>query len=91
MTVSTMRSDEARLNWRELLDQVLANQAAEIVIERYSKPLAVVVNHTAWDKMKKAHIAMLDRLSAEMDEDPSMAVPWEEVKQGMKARGLLDE
>lgn len=90
MTVSTIKSDEARNNWRELLDQVLANQTAEVVIERYSKPLAVLVNHDAWHKMKKAHASLLARLSAEMDSDPTMAVPWVDVKQGMKERGLID-
>lgn len=90
MTVSTVKSDDARRNWRELLDQVLANQADEVVIERYSKPLAVLVNHSAWDKMKKAHAAMLASRSAEMESNPAMAVPWEEVKQGMKERDLID-
>lgn len=90
MTVSIIKSDDARQNWRELLDQILSNQASEVVIERYNKPLAVLVNHGAWNKMKKAHAAMLANRSAEMESDPAMAVPWEEVKQGMKERGLID-
>lgn len=91
MTVSTIKSDEARNRWAALLDRVLGNQNEEVVIERYSRPLAVLVNHTAWERMKKTHTALLAHLSAEMESDPAMAVPWADVKQGMKERGLLDD
>ena len=53
MTVSTIKSDEARNTWAALLDRVLGNQSEEIIIERYSRPLAVLVNHASWDRLKK--------------------------------------
>jgi antitoxin (DNA-binding transcriptional repressor) of toxin-antitoxin stability system len=90
MSVSTIKSDEARNSWAALLDRILSNQKEEVIIERYSRPHAVLVNHTAWDRLKKAHAAMLASRSAEMDSDPSMSIPWEQVKQGMKERGLID-
>jgi prevent-host-death family protein len=90
MTVSTIKSDEARNTWAALLDRVLGNQSEEIIIERYSRPLAVLVNHASWDRLKKAHAALLRSRSTEMDSDPSTTIPWDSVKEEMKERGLLD-
>lgn len=44
MTVQVMKSDEARTNWRDLLDTASAGEF-DIVIERYGKPTATVVNY----------------------------------------------
>ncbi len=51
MTVVTMKSDEARSKFRDILDDVLSG-SAEVVIERYNKPTAVVVNYHEWQKLK---------------------------------------
>ena len=75
MTVSTIKSDEARNKWAALLDHSLSNQNEEVIIERYNRPVAVLVNHAAWNRRQKAHAALLAKASAEMDADPQMAVP----------------
>lgn len=90
MTVSTIKSDDARNKWAALLDRVLGNQSEEVVIERYNRPLAVLVNYAAWDRLHKAHAALLAKASAEMDADPDMVVAWTDVKQGLRDRGLID-
>src|SRR5688572_18889170 len=48
MTITTVKSEEARLNWRDTLDT--AHTGGAVVIERYSKPVAVVVNYEQWQK-----------------------------------------
>ena len=49
MNKITMTSDQARREWREMIDQAyMGNQ--EVVIERYSKPVAVVLNYGQWQK-----------------------------------------
>lgn len=89
MSVSIVKSDEARNNWRALLDKVFADRD-EVVVERYNKPLAVLVNYDVWDRMKKSHAAMLAQRAAEMDTGPEASIPWEVVKRGMIDRGLVD-
>jgi hypothetical protein len=39
-----LRSDEARRDWRDLLDEVQHDASAAVEILRYDKPVAVVVN-----------------------------------------------
>jgi prevent-host-death family protein len=46
MSTITVRSEEARLKWRDTLDH--AYQGGEVVIERYNKPAAVVVGYAQW-------------------------------------------
>ncbi|MAT96816.1 MAG: hypothetical protein CL608_06705 [Anaerolineaceae bacterium] len=46
MTTVKMSSDEARSKWREILDAAVAGN--QIVIERYGKPVAVIVPHSQY-------------------------------------------
>ena len=43
MATIKMSSDEARSKWREVLDTAVAGN--QVVIERYGKPVAVIVPH----------------------------------------------
>lgn len=65
MTVTTMKSEEARNSWRDILDIVL--QGGEVIIQRYAKPQAVMVNYQQWNRMKLLHANYLRELSAEID------------------------
>lgn len=42
MTITILDSNQARNNWRELLDRVLINDT-DVVITRYNKPVVTVV------------------------------------------------
>lgn len=42
MTIQVLESNQARNNWREMLDTVLINDV-DVVITRYNKPLVTVV------------------------------------------------
>lgn len=44
MAVKTLDSNQARNHWREMLDTVLASNA-DVVITRYSQPVAAVVSY----------------------------------------------
>ena len=62
-----------------------------IVLAQRSKPAAVLVSVEAWDQMVTAH-EQLQRahagLLAQIASEPG-GIPWEEVKAGMRERGLL--
>jgi hypothetical protein len=88
MTVMTLSSEEARRQWREMLDSILAGKT-ELVVERYGKPIAAVVNFDLWQAMKKRWIGELDRISAEMDAGHYLT--HEQVIAGLQERGLLDD
>lgn len=47
MSVITVTSEDARLHWRETIDAAYADKQS-VVIERYNKPVAVLVNYEAW-------------------------------------------
>ena len=47
---TTMSADQARINWRDTVD--LAFRGGEVVIERYNKPVAVVVNYDEWQQRR---------------------------------------
>lgn len=83
-TITTMKSDEARIQWRDLLDS--AHAGDEIVIERYNKPMAVVVNYAEWQRMKQQRLAKLDQRLADMK--AGNYISEEEYEAGLKERGL---
>jgi PHD/YefM family antitoxin component YafN of YafNO toxin-antitoxin module len=67
---TTMKSEEARARFRDILDTTIAGGA--VVIERYSKPTAVVINYDTWrtnaDELARLRrIVEADRQFAEMD------------------------
>jgi PHD/YefM family antitoxin component YafN of YafNO toxin-antitoxin module len=62
--IKTMTSDEARREWRLMLDEAYI-KGQHVVIERWSQPVAVVVNYEQYQQMRQAWLEWLDRLSAE--------------------------
>lgn len=46
----TLSADQARINWRDTLDH--AFRGGEVVIERYNKPIAVVVGYDEWQQRR---------------------------------------
>jgi prevent-host-death family protein len=87
MTVRTVKSDEARTNFRDILDDVQAG-ATEVVIERWNKPAAVMVNYQQWQALRRQRLAMLDQRSAEIDAGDFLT--HEQVLSEMRERGQID-
>lgn len=52
MNTMTVKSDEARIRMRDILDEAVAGR--EVVIQRYDKPVAVVVPYELWKALKVA-------------------------------------
>jgi len=80
-----MKSDEARTKMRDILDEVTAGR--EVVIARYNKPTAVVVNYAQWQAWKRERKERRNRLRKGMD-DGDYATQGE-VDAGLREQGLL--
>lgn len=85
MTVKTIKSEEARIKMRDILDEVTAGR--EIVIERYNKPVGVIVPHALWQSLKKLQREEITRIRQEMDAGDYRT--WDEVKVELQAEGIL--
>lgn len=90
--MTTLDSNEARLQWRGILDNANKEDA---VITRYGKPVAVVISYDAWLGVQEEleEFRARQRVQAAIDEwrrDPTTARPWTEIQQEMIAEGLLD-
>jgi hypothetical protein len=85
-TTTTMKSEEARLRMRDILDEVLASK--EVIIKRYAKPTAVVIGYKQWQAWKKRHLAILDEASQQVKEGNYFTQ--EQVEAGLRERGLID-
>jgi prevent-host-death family protein len=92
MAMTTLDSNEARLQWRGILDNANKEDA---IITRYGKPVAVVVGYDAWLGVQEEleEFRARQRVQAAIDEwrqDPTTARPWADIQQEMIAEGLLD-
>ena len=94
MTVATLDSNEARAQWRNLLDRAGEGET-DIVITRYGKPVATLIDYDDWVALQEE----LDDLRAgrranaiyqEYLRDPSTARPWADIRAELVAEGLLD-
>ena len=86
MSVLTMKSEEARNSWRDMLDHAL--MGGEVVIERYDKPMAVMVNYKQWQAWKRLLTRITRDRYEEMKADSSKVVTEAEYQQALQAEGL---
>jgi prevent-host-death family protein len=91
MTISTINSGEARIRWRDLLDQVLAGKG-DVLIERNGKSVAVMIPAVDYEQIRET----LEELRAareaaaayaEWKQTASAARPWEDVEAELDKRG----
>jgi len=68
MTMITMDSQDARRNWRAMLDGVFS-KASSFMIERYKTPIAVVLPVGEYKRLKSAELALSDRRFEELKDD----------------------
>ena len=94
MTVQKLDSNRARTQWRDVLDTA-ATGASDIVIERYGKPVAVVIAYRDFlalqdelDELRAARRA--EAVYEEWKSDPSSARPYADFRAEMVAEGKLD-
>jgi len=86
MNTKVIGSDEARLKLRDILDDVQTG-ATEVVIERYHKPTAVVVNYAQWQAWRRQRKERLKRIRQDMDAGHYLTQ--EELDKELSERGLL--
>ncbi len=95
MTKQTLSSDNARLNWHTVLDDVGAGKM-DTVVERYGKPVVAVIPYEDYVALQEALEELRDARSAaaeyaEWQRDPSTGKDWEIVKAELRDEGLLEE
>ncbi len=82
MVTTTVKSGEARIKWRDLLDQVLTGNR-DVMIERNGKNVAVMIPAVDYEQIQET----LEELRAaraaaaayeEWKRNPSVARPWDE-------------
>jgi prevent-host-death family protein len=95
MTVQTIDSNRARTRWRDVLDTVTTG-ASDIVIERYGKPVAVVIAYRDFlalqdelDDLRAARRA--EAVYEEWKIDPSSVRPYADFRAELVAEGKLDD
>jgi antitoxin Phd len=93
MTIATWDSNDARIRWRELIDTAAAG-VADVVITRYGKPVAAVIDYEDFLALQEEldDLRAAKRADAAFEEylhDPSTVVPWEEVLAEFVAEGKL--
>ena len=92
MTVVTIRSEEARIQWLETIDAAYVDRK-DVVIERYGKPIVTVVNYIKWQdvmrRLKELELVQRTRQRyEEMKADPSLIVTEEEYQGMLEKEGL---
>jgi len=95
VSVLTVNSRQARTDLRDLLDRVFSGNA-DIVIERYGKPVAVMIPFEDYEEIREElEDLRTGRRVAKIYEtwkgDSSTARPMEAIEAELAAEGLLDE
>lgn len=92
MSTKTIKSDEARQNWRGMLDDIGAGD--DVVIERYTKPVAAIISYVDYlalqedlEDLRAARRA--EEILNRTKDDPDAFVPWEQVRADLIEDGLL--
>jgi len=83
MVTTTVKSGEARIKWRDLLDQVLSGKG-DVMIERNGKSVAVMIPASDYEQIQDMLEDLRTARSAtaayeEWKRNPSVARPWDEV------------
>ena len=83
MVTTTVKSGEARIKWRDLLDQVLTGHG-DVMIERNGKNVAVMIPVADYEQIQETLEELRAARSAaaayeEWKRNPSVARPWDEV------------
>ena len=89
MTIKTIKSGEARIKWRDILDQVFSGKG-DVVIERSGKNVAVLIPAVDYEQIREAldEIRSVREAAAAYNEwklDPSVARPFDELDAELSA------
>jgi prevent-host-death family protein len=92
MPITTLGSREARQKWRDVLDEVYTG-AADIVIERNGKPLAVLIPYEDYLAVAEAldNLRAARRVAAVYKTSQQSGRSYDEIREDLKGKGLLDD
>jgi hypothetical protein len=85
--VSDVRSRQA-----EVLQML---QIGPVILSQRSRGVAILASIDEWnavieDARRYRRLALLKQRAQEMDDDPTLAIEWEQAKDELRKRGLLD-
>ncbi len=94
MNNTRIKSAEARIKWRDLLDQVYAG-TMDVIIERSGKDVAVLIPAPDYEALREEleelrSVRQAAEAYTEWQNDPSVARPWEEVVAELEKIRSLD-
>lgn len=85
-----MKSDDVRQNWRDVMDDALLG--SRVIIERYTKPLAVLMNYNQYKEMQE-RLNFLElwaeahRINEEIEAGKAQEITLEQHKARMQTKG----
>lgn len=94
MAVQVMKSEEARVRWRDVLDLTSAGET-EVVVERYGKPVSAVISYEHYKLIQTLleeirSVQRADKALTAWQSAPDRARPYAELRQELIEEGLLD-
>ncbi len=90
MTEAVFKSDEARQHWRDMMDTALIG--GRVIIERYTKPQAVLMGYTQYKAMAERLQELeawqeAQRIDHDIESGQAQVVTFEQHKARMQAKG----
>lgn len=79
MAIESITSTNVKNQFGRMLEKAL--QGIPTIIERYNRPIAVLVNYDEYQRLKRAEADTLNRRSREVKE--GNYVPWREVENAL--------
>jgi len=90
-----MTTNEARNKFRDVVDTVQTGEA-DVVVERYGKPLVAVISYKDYQAMEEIleelrAVRHAEKAYEAWKKDPSRGKPYEEFREELLKEDLLDE
>jgi prevent-host-death family protein len=94
MSVQVMKSEDARIKWRDVLDLTSAGNI-DVVIERYGKPTSAVISYAHYQAIQALleelrSLQRADEAFLAWQEDPARARAYTEFRQDLINEDLMD-
>ena len=80
MNLITYGSEQARLNWRDMLDAAL--RGTKVIIERYGKPTVVMMSYEEYQELERR---------AELSDPPSVIKARNDAEETWVSQAEIDE
>lgn len=94
MSAKIMAAEDVRRDLRHVFDDVIAGQ--DVVVERYSKRVVAMIRYEDYEALLEELEDLRDARRADeireaVRSGKMKTVPWEQLKEELRAKGLLDD